>query len=125
EAGRWMPHQREGSHDEVHTLVALQSSQVHEQRLAGSRRGIRRVPLGVYPRIDDADALARDAAHGEVIGGALAYRLEWNAAVRTHERALQCRHDCGDRRGHSLEHRSAEGMRYQRDDTTRAPAGRV
>src|SRR5690606_20440521 len=71
------------------------------------------------------DALPRDPAPGQIIGGALAYRLEGNAAIRTHERTLQGPHHGGDRRGDFLEHRRAEEVRNQRHDTTRAPAGRV
>ena len=73
---------------EMHALVLLESAEIGEERRRRPLGGIRRVRDRVDAGIDDRDRRARNAARREIVGRALADRLERHAAIRAAERPL-------------------------------------
>src|SRR5205823_10338110 len=111
-----MLHLRERTNDMVDALVLFEAAEVRKDRPLFTCCGQWAVAPGIYPRVYDLDMLARDAPTYEILGCALADRLERNLSIDTTEWPLGEPNRGRQRRRELLKDSSAEQVRYERDD---------
>src|SRR6266576_1544588 len=105
-------HRREGSDRVMNALVLLEASEVRESRARAPCLGRRTVSTRIDAGVNHLDVIARDPPPGEVVGGALADRLERNVPVNPGERAFGEPHGRGERGGELLKDRSTKEVRH-------------
>ncbi|MDQ2766881.1 MAG: hypothetical protein M3Y30_06965 [Gemmatimonadota bacterium] len=122
ELGGGVLHLGECANDQVHPLVALETTQVDDERHGRSFRGCRGVRDGVDAGVDHLDAGSRNTPRGEIIGGAFADGLEGHVAIDETDRSLLHPDRTRHRRRDLLKRRRAEEMRHEGHRSLCAPS---